>query len=227
MREATKPKKRKRGGSSDLDDFLAPSDEEDGKEGYASSESDGGGPSFVPRGQAARETFASQLTNLILLCGPTGSGKSSTVQTVAKELGWSVFEVYPGMMKRTAKEVAKHISGVSTNHTIKGGGGPASPTKAKDPFAMFRKTMRLPSPVKMTKEAPEPEPDAEVESRTSQSLILLDEVDVLYGDEESFWPGEFSFFFLVFRNIRLTFRFPRFHQPRQGLASTSRLDLHR
>ncbi|KAK4705531.1 hypothetical protein P7C70_g672, partial [Phenoliferia sp. Uapishka_3] len=185
VRQATKPKKHKRSSSSDLDDFIAYSDDEGENLDNDSSDSDGGGPSFRPNSQLAKETFASQLTNLILLRGPHGSGKTSSVHAVAAELGWDVFEVYPGMGKRTAKDIEKYVGDVAKNHMVRGGGS-GSPTKKKDPFAGFK---RAQSPVKSktsSKDSPLPQ---EGETRARQSLILFDEVDILYNEEKDFWTG--------------------------------------
>lgn len=184
VRRATKPKQHKRSGSSDLDDFIADSDEDEGPYGGDSSDSDGGGPSFVPKSRAARETFASRLTNLVLLHGPHGSGKTSTVHAVAAELGWDVFEVYAGLGKRTASAMEKYVGDVARNHMAAGGTG-SSPIKAKDAFAMFKKVARPTSPTKLLPTAP----TAGGGSRTRQSLILIDEVDVLFNEEKDFWSG--------------------------------------
>ncbi|KAL8278204.1 hypothetical protein RQP46_009377 [Phenoliferia psychrophenolica] len=188
VRNATKPKRRKRSSSSDLDDFLADSDEEESSDDEGSDDSDGGGSSFVPKSQAGRETFASRLTNLVLLRGPHGSGKTSTVHAVAAELGFDVFEVYPGMGKRTAKDIDKYVGDVAKNHMVRGGGaGGGSPTKTKDPFASFKKFTRPPSPVKLnSRDDVTEEQDG---SRPRQSLILFDEVDILFTEEKDFWTG--------------------------------------
>lgn len=187
-RGATHPRKKRRG--SDLDDFIA-SDDDDGddEEGalseasndYDSDSDDGGGPSFrLGRAPSAQRSVFRSLTNLILLRGPRGSGKTSAVHAVATELNWSVFEVYPGIGKRGAKDIERYVGDVGKNHMVRSGNGPGSPKKAtKSMFAMFRK--------------PQDEaeaPAAEEAPRTTQSLILFDEVDVLFREEKDFWPGE-------------------------------------
>lgn len=60
----------------------------------------------------------STLTNTILLAGPPGSGKSSTIYACAEELGWEVFEVYPGIGRRSGVSISSLIGDVSKNHLV-------------------------------------------------------------------------------------------------------------
>jgi hypothetical protein len=60
----------------------------------------------------------STLTNTILLEGPPGSGKTSTIYACAEELGWDVFEVYPGIGKRSGVNISSLIGDVGTNHLV-------------------------------------------------------------------------------------------------------------
>jgi ATPase family associated with various cellular activities (AAA) len=60
----------------------------------------------------------STLTNTILLAGPPGSGKSSTVHACAEELGWEVFEVHPGIGKRSGGSISSLIGDVGKNHHV-------------------------------------------------------------------------------------------------------------
>jgi len=59
------------------------------------------------------------LTNTILLVGPPGSGKTSTVYACADELGWEVFEVYPGIGKRSGAGISSLIGDVGKNHLVR------------------------------------------------------------------------------------------------------------
>lgn len=58
------------------------------------------------------------LTNTILLEGPPGSGKTCTVYACAEELGWEVFEVYPGIGKRSGGSISSLIGDVGKNHIV-------------------------------------------------------------------------------------------------------------
>jgi hypothetical protein len=62
------------------------------------------------------------LTNVILLCGPPGSGKSCAVYACAKELDWEVFEVWPGIGKRGAKDLDAYVGDVGSNQVVESGG---------------------------------------------------------------------------------------------------------
>ena len=71
----------------------------------------------------------STLTNTILLAGPPGSGKSSTIYACAEELGWEVFEVYPGIGKRSGGSLSSLIGDVGKNHHVGRRGASISDTK--------------------------------------------------------------------------------------------------
>lgn len=106
-----------------------------------------------------------ELTNLILLLGKVGTGKTSSVHAVAAELGWQVFEVYPGIGKRGARDIEGYVGEVAKNHTV---------WKA-NPFETARKRLEV---------------DVQEEGRgVKQSLILFDEIDVLFKEDKDFWPG--------------------------------------
>ena len=97
-----------------------------------------------------RRQPAEELTNCILLVGPSGCGKSAAVHACAAELGYGVFEIFPGWGRRTGKDINTAIAQLTRNHMVGKAGKLASPR---------------------------------------QSLILLDEVDVLFDDDAGFWTG--------------------------------------
>ncbi|WVQ99289.1 hypothetical protein IAU59_006421 [Kwoniella sp. CBS 9459] len=66
-------------------------------------------------------SLESRLTNTILLTGPHGSGKSAAVYAAANELGWDVFEVFPGMGKRTGGNLMGWVGDVGRNHMVSQG----------------------------------------------------------------------------------------------------------
>lgn len=187
------------------------------------SDDDGGGPSFRPTSSSTARSVFPSLTNLLLLVGPHGSGKSSTVQAVASELGWDIFEVYPGIGKRGAKDVEKYVGDVGRNHQVQHGGG-GSPRKGGGGgglLAMFGKQM-----AKKTNGAEKGKVE-ETKGRKggAQSLILFEEVDVLYREEKDFWPGELRCCLLTRRGGDSLPAVHRTHQSRQRVPSTGHHDL--
>lgn len=155
------------------------------------------------------------VSNTILLSGPSGTGKSAAVHAAATELGWEVFEVYPGIGRRTGANLLSLVGDVGKNHTVTrekkadkksaadalkamfGKAKPAKPTpppkasqgSAADPIELDDESKDpdvevVPSPAKVVDT---PEPPAE--SKSQQSLILIDEADILFEEESSFWPA--------------------------------------
>lgn len=93
------------------------------------------------------------LTNGMVLVGPTGVGKSAAVYACAAELGFEVFELYPGMGRRSGKDLAGAVGQLTRNHMVLG------------------------------------DARARIRDMPHQSLILLDEADVLFDDDIGFWPA--------------------------------------
>lgn len=135
-----------------------------------------------------------QLSNLILLNGPHASGKTSSVHAVARELGWDVFELNPGS-RRNAKDVERAVGDVARNHLVRRD-QPSALSPRKGPlersiFSMMRAASKSQGDIEIRSATAEITGDPS--NTTKQSLILLDEVDVLFGDEETFWIGRSAF----------------------------------
>lgn len=148
--------------------------------------------------------------NTIVLTGPSGSGKSAAVHAVATELGWDVFEVYPGIGKRTGPHLVNLVGNVGKNHMVGSREDKKKPAAAaaKAMFAKAKpKSKPMAPPMGSQGSASDPidlEEDAGVEpyvvvidgapveasvaSKTKQSLILIDEADILFDEASSFWP---------------------------------------
>ncbi|WOO77045.1 Telomere length regulation protein elg1 [Vanrija pseudolonga] len=140
------------------------------------------------------------VANTILLTGPNGSGKSAAVHAAATELGWDVFEVYPGVGRRTGSNLLALVGDVGKNHMvgvreekkslaeaaksffgskIKAKEAPSSQGSAADPIAIEEDgAVAKPEP---------PKPDTNAQHK--QSLILIDEADILFDEESTFWPA--------------------------------------
>ncbi|KAJ5811421.1 hypothetical protein N7474_007722 [Penicillium riverlandense] len=140
------------------------------------------------------------LTNAILLSGPSGCGKTAAVYAVAKELDFEVFELNPGT-RRSARDMLERVGDMTQNHLVyllndneeSSVKGPACDEEGKqnklirffkDPTG--KKTKSADSPAQAS-----PKSDAEVKRHREQkqSLILLEEADLLFEEDKQFWTG--------------------------------------
>ncbi|KKY37821.1 putative aaa family protein [Diaporthe ampelina] len=145
---------------------------------------------------------ASRLTNTVVISGPNGCGKTAAVYAIAKELDFEVFEINPGS-RRSGKDVLDKIGDMTRNHLVQHQqAGAAAESAINDEevaediksgkqatMASFFKPKQAPKQPPKTKkpaaeklEAKKPSP-----KNQKQSLILLDEIDVLYEEDKNFW----------------------------------------
>jgi len=113
-----------------------------------------------PRKPCRKREYTSY-SNVVILTGPHGVGKSAAVACVAEELGYQVFEISPGS-RRGAKEVMEAIGEVGQSELV---------TKHQ-PFRSVR-------PVNSSLGGGI--------SRQRKGLICLEEIDVLYEEDRGFW----------------------------------------
>ncbi|EGF99998.1 uncharacterized protein MELLADRAFT_93952 [Melampsora larici-populina 98AG31] len=145
------------------------------------------------------------LTNLMLLTGPTGIGKTSSVYALANEIGWDVFELNSGVL-RNRKEIERLVGDVARNHVLPNSSNhqPIKSTtkkKVENPKGklgnLFSEMMKGEKGKKDPIETKENDSNSsmveEVEIKlngtTKQTLILLEEVDVVYQQDKEFWLG--------------------------------------
>lgn len=150
--------------------------------------------------------------NTIVLTGPSGSGKSAAVHAVATELGWDVFEVYPGIGKRTGPNLVNLVGDVGKNHMVNDSKKKSAAAAAQAMFAKAKPKLKPPptgsqgsaqDPIDLDDDAPAEVPDtahadantanpatngANSAPKTKQSLILIDEADILFDEASTFWP---------------------------------------
>lgn len=169
---------------------------------------------------------AFDMSNTIVLCGPSGSGKTAAVYACAAELDWEVFEVYPGVGRRSGTALDNLIGQVGRNHLVtKQGGEPLSPLR-NNALARFFGASAMQTPAEPCladgssdgTDIPDiggieiisddgigapgqpprvdppsaAEPVQKLQAHAKQSLILLEEVDILYRDDVNFWQTVIS-----------------------------------
>lgn len=211
LKLARPPKKKRK--KTKLDSFIVDSDEEaDEMDEVSDLEED-----WSPDRRGCKKTVVrvgdtvsrdsknpARLTNTVVISGPPGCGKTASVYAVAKELEFEIFEINPSN-RRNGKDIMEKIGDMTRNHLvqhqqtdnaaiddeevaedIKSGKqatmnaffkpkSTSKPAKLKRPASQTEATMAKAGP----KKAPP--------KTQKQSLILLDEVDILYEEDKQFW----------------------------------------
>jgi hypothetical protein len=139
-------------------------------------------------------------SNVILIMGDHGIGKTASVYTAAEELGYEVFEINSGS-KRSGKDVMALVGEMTKSHLVTFA-TPASVAmtapnlkKKKKLNPYFAPTQSTSSMVTTTKKGPgllkhfAKTKKPTTVSNTKQSLILLEEVDLLFEEDKGFWPS--------------------------------------
>ncbi|PWY69121.1 hypothetical protein BO70DRAFT_390213 [Aspergillus heteromorphus CBS 117.55] len=141
----------------------------------------------------------SRTSNVILLSGPSGCGKTASIYAVAKELDFEVFEINPGN-RRSARDIVERVGDMTRNHLVHPT-GEESTRQASEPHTEavdgrqnklvgFFKSLPAKEQKKDAKAAATPtEADTKRTRNQKQSLILLEEADVLFEEDKQFWSG--------------------------------------
>lgn len=140
--------------------------------------------------------FGDTVYNTILLAGPPGCGKTASIYACAEELGWDVFEVYPGIGERSGAALQKLIGEVGKNHLVKQTPNTAkSQPSGKKRLDFFAKRVMSEDEAEHVQDGTTNVAQDFVDSATkpvpteiSQSIVLLEEVDILYREDTNFWP---------------------------------------
>jgi DNA polymerase III delta prime subunit len=207
---AGKKKRRKK-----LDGFIV-SSEDEGYEWFDESEDDGDwAPSgsrgifrktVIRSGNRARGKGGDKTANALVISGPRGCGKTAAVYAVAKELDFEVFEINASS-RRNGKDVLEKIGDMTRNHHVQQHQSSEAPDNqdaateddtakdiksGKQPtmnafFTAKAKEPKSKQPAKPATKTSQSEVKKEPAKVQRQSLILLEEVDILYEEDKQFW----------------------------------------
>lgn len=220
--EKHRGRKKRRIDSDDEDDWIVGSDAETEEEIPQSDDILDGlnleandSPTTYATSYVSQHSF-NPLTNTILLAGPPGTGKTAAAYACAQELDWEVFEVYPGIGRRNGASIENLVGDVGKNHLVRKTTtrNDESITKNPDTLATLIRKLGAKPPAKMLgseQDLDKPDmsgtdfgfvsrsvdgPPSEGPDNTAsvrQSVILLEEVDILFKDDVNFWPAVTNF----------------------------------
>ncbi|KAK4521593.1 uncharacterized protein ATC70_004122 [Mucor velutinosus] len=159
----------------------------------------------------------SMRSNIILLVGDHGIGKTASVYTIAEQMDYEVFEINAGS-KRSGKDIMSAVGEMTKSHLVAFGIAPPAsagsmfiektgsnnntntkPGKKKKLNPSLRSsfsttTASKPTSLKdfLVKKKPVVAANnapAIIPPTTKQSLILLEEVDILFEEDKGFWAA--------------------------------------
>ena len=153
-----------------------------------------------------------RVTNAVVISGPHGCGKTAAVHAAARELGFEVFEINPGS-RRSGKDILDKVGEMTRNHLVKNAHSDQGAEAKEEAETMSLLSERLKQDLdsgrqgtmnsffkvkgapkrspskrnpKIQKPSPKKDPPRKHQSQ-KQSLILLEEVDVLFDEDKTFW----------------------------------------
>ncbi|KAL8916444.1 MAG: hypothetical protein Q9208_008510 [Pyrenodesmia sp. 3 TL-2023] len=197
-----------------------------------------------------------KVTNAVVLSGPNGCGKTAAVYAVAQELGFEVFEINAGS-RRSGKDIFDKVGDMSRNHLVNQSraaeAGESSVVDTHTPptddalkqdiesgrqgtmnaFLQPKKANGKPITAVKRREKHHTIETKAKQNVQKQSLILLEEVDVLFEDDKQFWATTVELILQSRRPVVMTctdtrllplddlalFGILRFKQPPVGLAT--------
>lgn len=212
-----KPKKKRRRQNDDLDDFLVDDDAGFYEVEAVPDVVEVDEPLAKNQLKSIVQTpNGGKVNNAVLISGPHGCGKTASAYAVAKELGYQIFEL-SSAERRSGRDVVDRVGDMTENHIVRHHGvDPGEISASEDRSQMeaaFQKDLESGRQGKMSaffKKQPEVKPKApkvqQLQTKTveklqkalkqpakdqQQSLILLEEVDVLFKEDKEFWTTIF------------------------------------
>ncbi|KAL2131188.1 hypothetical protein VTI74DRAFT_5436 [Chaetomium olivicolor] len=209
--KAVGPGKKKR--RKKLDGFIVSSEDENYELYELSEEDDDWAPSgsrgilrktVIRSGNLSKGKDGERIANTLVISGPHGCGKTAAVYAVAKELDYEVFEINASS-RRSGKDVLDKIGDMTRNHHVR---QQQSSSMADDEAAaeeddtakdiksgkqvtmnsFFKPKSNAAKPKQPAKPAKaQSEAKKEPPKNQRQSLILLEEIDILYEEDKQFW----------------------------------------
>jgi hypothetical protein len=209
--------KKKRKKASELDDFIVTTDEEEissayefegpnhpSMEGYTFRKVV---PRYMPLAQIRKLTVHSlRSTKAVVISGPHGCGKTASVYAVAQDAGFEVFEINSGS-RRSGKDLLERIGDMTKNHLVNQDVTASEEDEDKEKEieesavqeeiqtgkqSTMASFFNIKRPIK--KDVPQAPKAKKAATSTQkkvkpqkQSLILLEEVDVLFEEDKQFW----------------------------------------
>lgn len=175
--------------------------DEDMMRGLSLQEDDDDDDDFMLTPKKKLNKKPSMKSNIILLVGDHGVGKTAAVYTIAEQMEYQVFEINAGS-KRSGKDIVSMVGEMTKSHLVTfhtpsifnpPPQAPASLGKKKKLKPNFSPSAQLASQQKngllkhfAVKNEPKKKPTT---NNTKQSLILLEEVDLLFEEDKGFWAS--------------------------------------
>ncbi|KAI1338264.1 hypothetical protein F5Y15DRAFT_388216 [Xylariaceae sp. FL0016] len=193
-------------------------DEVSGSEdGWAPDTTKGRSKKTVIRTGTIGSKDAGRLVNAVVLSGPHGCGKTATVHAIAKELDFEIFEINSGA-RRSGKDIIEKVGDMTRNHLVQHqkddvridatedddevsrdlkSGKQGMMTSFFKPQLAKKTKQPLKKPAQSFKaeantETPHSKDGRKPSKKQKQSLILLEEVDILFEEDKNFWSTVIS-----------------------------------
>lgn len=212
-----KKRKKKRKRAEELDGFIISSEDEANEmdeltdpESTAPGDNNFFGPkrSVISNRRNSNPSNSSLKTsNAAVISGPHGCGKTAAVYAVAQELGFEIFEINAGT-RRSGRDLLDRVGDVAHNHLVHQGVETGDLSDGDGHFAAalqadidsgrqktvqsFLKPKAKGKPASKIREeakttATKPKNPEKKPKHQKQSVILLEEVDILFEEDRQFW----------------------------------------